>query len=183
MYLYAIITMTAIVYKAGGVKGALLQLLHFYRRINLILLSIRGETPDSVSEKRVVSGTAWDEYCDALKAAGAALVSGGCPVDPFNQAEGYRYLSRVARAGLENFVESADRQQPRFVSIVDGLRVAPCKLGSDNPDNLYQNATIDGRRTYRVTGNRGTVDHLGFGAQAGAYGQPVSRQMALAPVM
>lgn len=61
---------------------------------------------------------------------------------------------------------------PRFNSIVDGFRVAPIKMGSDNPDNLYQNAAIDGRRSYRIWGNRGTVHYLGFGTQAGAYGQP-----------
>ena len=45
------------------------------------------------------------------------------------------------------------------------LRAAPVKLGSDNPDNLYENANIDGRRFYRVFGHVGTVDLLGFGTQ------------------
>jgi hypothetical protein len=30
---------------------------------------------------------------------------------------------------------------------------------------LYENATIDGRLTYRIQGTRGTVDHVGFGTQ------------------
>lgn len=86
----------------------------------------------------MVSGQAWEEFCDAIKASGAALLSAGCPSDPFNQAEGYRYLSRLVRAGLENFMESADVDAPQLVSVVDGLRVAPCKIGADNPDNLYE---------------------------------------------
>merc|ERR1712000_633909 len=61
---------------------------------------------------------------------------------------------------------------PKFVSIANGLRNAPVKLGSDNPDNLYENASIDGRLTYIIKGKRNTVDHVGFGTQAGQYGKP-----------
>jgi hypothetical protein len=50
----------------------------------------------------------------------------------------------------------------------------PCytlsELGSDNPDNLYQSATIDSRLKYVVRGERGTVRYLGFGTQSGQYG-------------
>ena len=42
------------------------------------------------------------------------------------------------------------------------------QLGSDNPDNLYLNAMIDGRRHYKVTGTRGTVPILMFGSQVRA---------------
>lgn len=89
----------------------------------------------------------------------------------FLQAEGYRYLSRIVRAGLENFIECSDPYAPKLTSIVDGLRTSPIKLGSDNPDNLYQHATIRGDLEYRITGNVGTVQYLGFGTQAGQYGK------------
>ena len=111
----------------------------------------------SPAEERVLSGESWDEFCDALKAAGASVVAPGAPTDAFNQAEGYRYLARLARAGLENFVECADAEAPRLCAIVNGGRAAPVKLGSDNPDNLYENATIDGALEYVVHGARGTV--------------------------
>ena len=80
---------------------------------------------------------AWADFCDQLKAAGAALVGPGAPKDAFNQAEGYRYLSRLVRAGLENFVECSDAKAPQLNAIVNGRRASPIKLGSDNPDNLY----------------------------------------------
>ena len=35
-----------------------------------------------------------------LKAAGASLQAPGAPRDAFNQAEGYRYLARLARAAV-----------------------------------------------------------------------------------
>ena len=68
----------------------------------------------SAEEERVVSGEAWDEFCDTLKAAGAAMLAPGAPRDPFNQAEGYRYLARLARAGLENYLECADVEAPQL---------------------------------------------------------------------
>ena len=58
-------------------------------------------------------------------------------------AEGYRYLSRLARAGLEVFVEGGDPLEPSLCAIADGLRAAPVKLGCDSPDNLYQSAQLD----------------------------------------
>jgi hypothetical protein len=45
------------------------------------------------------------------------------------------------------------------------------KMGADNPDNYYQNATISGEYEYRITGVRNTVNFLGFSTQRGNYGQ------------
>ena len=143
------------------------RLLAFFRRVSLLLLKLRGKTPAEAAAERVVSGKAWDEYCDTLKAAGAALRFPGAPQDPFNQAEGYRYLSRLARGGLMAFVEYADPRAP----VLHRVAHETVKLGSDNPDNYYQTAAIRGDFDYRITGRRNTVRYLGFGTQAGHYGQ------------
>ena len=140
-----------------------------YRSVRLVVLRLTSPT-DERAARAVVSGAAWDEFCDTLKAAGASLVAPGAPTDAFNQAEGYRYLARLTRAGLENFLECADPEAPRLCAIANGDRPAPVKLGSDNPDNLYENATIDGRLEYVVSGTRGTVSYLGLGTQSGSYG-------------
>ena len=60
----------------------------------------------------------------------------------------------------------ADPPPPHYYSAtkLDGA-------GADNPDNLYQSANLDSRETYRLYGKRGTVNYLGFGTQAGSYGQ------------
>ena len=73
---------------------------------------MRGRTEADVHAERIVSGKAWDEFCDTLKAAGASLNFPGAPRDPFNQAEGYRYPTRLTRAGLEAFFEFADAHAP-----------------------------------------------------------------------
>jgi hypothetical protein len=117
--------------------------------------------------KRIVSGKTWDDFCDTLKAAGAAVSGMGSPKDPFNQAEGYRYLSRLLRAGLEAFVEYSDPKAPVLRRMVHET----VKMGADNPDNYYLNAAISGEYEYRITGKRGTVHFLGFSTQKGDYGQ------------
>ncbi len=148
-------------------RRLLIGLLQLFRRMSLLLLRLRGKTSADVAEERVVSGRAWDEFCDTLKAAGAALNYPGAPRDPFNQAEGYRYLSRLLRGGLMAFVEYADPRAP----VLHRVAHETVKLGSDNPDNHYQTAAIHGDYDYRISGARNTVRYLGFGTQAGHYGQ------------
>ena len=77
-----------------------------------VWLKLRNKTEEDIHAERVVSGKSWEEFCDTLKAAGTALVFNGAPQDPFSQAEGYRYLSRLTRAGLEAFIEYADPAYP-----------------------------------------------------------------------
>jgi hypothetical protein len=128
---------------------------------------LRGETPESVAAGRITSGEAWEEFCDTLRAAGATLRFPGAPQDAFQQAEGYRYLARLTRAGLEAFLEDADPKAPVLHRVVHET----VKMGADNPDNYYQNATISGAHEYRIIGNRGSVHYLAFGTQIGHYGQ------------
>ena len=61
----------------------------------------KGEIRDDV-----VSGRAWAEFCDALKAAGDLVQQRStCDLD---RIEGYRFLSRLARGGLFSSIESGD---------------------------------------------------------------------------
>ncbi len=43
----------------------------------------------------------WQAFCTALADAGAEVFAAGIPDDEQIQAEGVRYLSRMARAALE----------------------------------------------------------------------------------
>ncbi len=122
-------------------------------------------TPNE-STRRIMDGTSWEEFCDTLKAAGSVVLSEISPDDPFNRAEGWRYLTRLTRAALESFVEAGDPQAPVFQRTAHET----IKMGMDNPDNVYQSAPINGKFKYRITGTRGTVHYLGFGTQAGNYG-------------
>lgn len=148
-------------------RKLLISALDGYRAASRWWLKRRGLTPEDAAEARVVSGEAWAEFCDTLKAAGASLSFPGAPQGVFDQAEGYRYLSRLARAGLEAFVEHADPARPVLHRVVHET----VKMGSDNPDNYYMTAAISGAYDYRIRGRRGTVSYLGFGTQKGGYGR------------
>ena len=119
----------------------------------------------SEAEDRVSSGRSWAEFCDALKRAGEQIQRADAPSDPFTRAEGYRYLSRLARAGLEWYVEFND---PAFPVLYRPSHET-IKIGADNPDNLYLSARIDGHYDYRVRGTRGTVSALNFATKTGGY--------------
>jgi len=115
---------------------------------------------------RIMDGTAWEEFCDTLKSAGAVILRERSPKNGLDRAEGYRYLSRLTRLALEKFVEHNDPTTPRFYR----LSHETGKIGCDNPDSYYQNAAISGQYEYRLWGKRGTVSYLGFGTYYGNYG-------------
>ena len=147
-------------------KG-LLKFFLLITRLKFRLYSLfTGRSEQDIHESRIVSGKAWEEFCDDLKAAGASLMYSGTPRDPFQQAEGVRYLTRLTRAGLEAFVEYSDPQFPIFRRMVHET----VKMGADNPDNHYLNAQIDGNYEYIIKGKRNTIHYFGIFSQNGNYG-------------
>jgi hypothetical protein len=146
------------------------KLLFFFlgllKTIKLFFRKIRGVTEEDIHSERIVSGKSWEEFCNQLKLAGASLMYPGTPQDPFQQAEGIRYLSRLTRAGLEAFVEYNDPSFPVFRRITNET----VKMGADNPDNHYFNAQISGQNEYRIRGKRNTIHYIGFFTQNGNYG-------------
>ena len=121
----------------------------------------------SDAEDRVSSGRSWAEFCDALKRAGEQIQRADAPSDPFTRAEGYRYLSRLARAGLEWYVEFND---PAFPVLYKPSHET-IKIGADNPDNIYEKAVVDGRHDYRIRGKRGSVYYLSMVTSKGSYAE------------
>ncbi len=116
-------------------------------------------------EQRIMNGQTWTDFCEALRAAGELVNAELAPQDDFTRAEGYRYLTRMLRAGLESFLEGGDPAFPQLRCPVHET----IKMGADNPDNYYQSAPISPQYDYRITGTRGTVDYLGFGTVINRY--------------
>ncbi len=113
----------------------------------------------------VTSGEAWRAFCERLAAAGEVILAPDAPADPRVRAEGFRYLSRLTRLALEQHVEAADTDFPFFYS----LSHATAKIGADNPDNVYLNASIRGDCDYRITGTRGSMFYFSIVANAMRY--------------
>ena len=118
------------------------------------------------ARKRIMDGSSWADFCDQLKQAGGIVLRDASPADPFDRAEGFRYLSRLTRVALESYIEFADPLAP----VLRRPSHETVKIGADNPDNYYQSAAISGEYEYRMRGKRGSVHYLGFGTYAGNYG-------------
>ena len=128
-------------------------------------MSTTNDGEREAAEARLVDGTTWREFCRALEKAGDTILRESTPADPFNRAEGVRYLTRLLRAALESQVESSDPCFPRFYQLSNRT----IKIGNDNPDNTYHNCNVSGAHDYRITGTRGTVPYISFGTKAGTY--------------
>jgi hypothetical protein len=128
----------------------------------------KDRSPEEMeSVKRVLSGESWRNFCQRLADAGEVVLRPDVPDTPLDRAEGFRYLSRLLRIGLMQFLEAADTDSPFFYRSCDEIS----KWGADNPDNIYWNARVRGDRDYRITGTRGSVHYLGLMAlQQGAGG-------------
>jgi len=115
---------------------------------------------------RMMDGRSWAEFCRALERAGDVVLRDASPHDPFERAEGFRYLSRLTRVALESYVEFADPEYP----VLRRPSHETVKIGADNPDNHYQSAAVSGEFEYRIFGHRGTIHYLGIGSYVGRYG-------------
>jgi len=116
-------------------------------------------------ERAVVSGAAWEEFCDSLKELSQQIQRDETPDDPLNKAEGYRYLTRLLRNALETVIEGGGAEFPTMRRLGNLV-----KMGADNPDNIYQGASIRGGYEYRITGQRGSVFYISFASISGGYG-------------
>ncbi len=59
-----------------SVQKVLTFILNAFRKIKLFIWKLRGHTPESMVEERIVYGKSWEEFCDTLKSAGASLIYG-----------------------------------------------------------------------------------------------------------
>jgi len=108
------------------------------------------------SAQRLLSGRAWEDYCDVLRLAGRALERFGSEPTELDRAEWYRFLTRLTRNGLERFVENCEPERPR-------LRDAPWRqsINFQSPDQDHLLAEfVDGSHAYLIRGTRGTAPYF-----------------------
>lgn len=108
---------------------------------------------------------AWRDYCAKLAEAGEIILAPDVPDDPLIRAEGFRYLARLSKLALEQYLEAGDPDFPFFYK----LSHETGKIGADNPDNVYWNASISGLNDYRITGKRGSMFYFSIVANAMRY--------------
>lgn len=119
-----------------------------------------GSAMSSVSSKdaaaRLMSGQAWIDYCDRIKATGLQILGDEFPGSESERADGFRHLTRMVAMGLQWEVDFADPDFPAFYRHDDDVT----KWGGPNVDNSYLRTRIDGRSTYRLSGDISTIHDL-----------------------
>jgi hypothetical protein len=114
---------------------------------------------DAQAEKkaaeRLLSGRAWDDYCDTLKAAGRMIEAFGDEPSDLDRAEWYRFMSRLARSSMERLIENAEPTRPRLRDMVWRQSI---NVQSVDQDHLM--CQFDEARDYVITGTRGTIPYF-----------------------
>lgn len=108
------------------------------------------------ASQRLLSGRAWDDFCEVIQRSGHMIDQWGDTPDELDRAEWYRFCTRLLRNGLERFMENCEPDRPR-------LRDAPWRqsINFQSPDQDHLLAEfVDGQHDYRIVGNRGTAPYF-----------------------
>ncbi len=111
----------------------------------------RSET----ARQRLLSGQAWDDFCDTLKLAGRHINAVNGPLADLDRAEWYRFMTRLARSSMERLLENAEPTRPRLRDMVWRQSI---NLQTVDQDHLM--CQFDEARDYRITGTRGTIPYF-----------------------
>ena len=106
-----------------------------------------GDGPDDEALR-----TAWTDFLDQLRIAGDDVFKDANPTSPLLRADGFRYLTQNLGQAFDLALETKDPRYPVLHGFCTPLR----KLGGDAADFYYQQAWIDGRSEYRISGTKGT---------------------------
>ena len=110
---------------------------------------------------------AWKVWIDSQEAAIETVrTAEGVPRTTLDEAEGYRWITRLVSLAQEWFIEKSDPLHPQLFQSQTEYR----KLLVDNPDVRYGFCTLDETRTYRLVGTRGEAAYIGL-----TFGTPVGK--------
>jgi hypothetical protein len=135
---------------------------------------------EAVDDPKVVSGEAWHEFCDELRATGDLILREDVPNNPLDRASGYRHVLALLRTAIDEAMTTPLLQHP-YLS--HPTRTDVYKWGLDCPDSAYRGTTIDGASTYILRGRPGSMPYMSFQVNAGManIGNLRKDQMVLEP--
>ncbi|MCB1676916.1 MAG: DUF1214 domain-containing protein [Halioglobus sp.] len=108
-----------------------------------------GDSGASTADQALLSGKAWQEFCDQLREVGNQLLGDDFPQSERDRMEGFRYLTHLLSFSMQMEIESGNTSYPAFTRYEQPHN----QWGGPNPDNTYLRAHIDPDKTYRVWGN------------------------------
>lgn len=112
------------------------------------------------ARERLVSGQAWEDFCDTLKVAGK-MVDHFEGLSDIDRAEWYRFVTRLMRSGLERLLENGEPTRPR-------LRDTPWRqyINVQTVDQDHLMCQFDEPRDYVIRGTAGTIPYFIFASLA-----------------
>jgi hypothetical protein len=108
-----------------------------------------------IARERLVSGQAWDDFCDTLKGAGRHIAAFDGPLSDLDRAEWYRFMTRLARSSMERLIENAEPTRPRLRDMVWRQSI---NVQTVDQDHLM--CQLDAGIDYRITGTPGTIPYF-----------------------
>jgi len=106
-----------------------------------------GDGPDDEALR-----SAWTAFCAQLRHAGEQAFKDANATSGAQRVDAFRFLAQNLGQAFDLALETRDTRYPALHTFCGPTR----KLGGDCADFTYQQAWIDGRSTYRLTGHRGT---------------------------
>jgi hypothetical protein len=122
-----------------------------------------GDGPDDAALQ-----SAWTEFCAQLQRAGEQVFKEANPASGVHRVDAYRFLTQNLGQAFDLALETRDTRYPVLHTFCGPTR----KLGGDCGDFTYQQAWIDGRSVYRVSGTRGTSRFFNVTVQGPRVGGP-----------
>jgi len=110
---------------------------------------------ETKAAERLLSGQAWEDFCDTLKVAGTMIDQFGDQPSDLDRAEWYRFLTRVARSSFERLIENAEPTRPRLRDMVWRQSI---NFQTVDQDHLM--CQFDEARDYRIVGTPGTIPYF-----------------------
>lgn len=109
--------------------------------------------PGWAQQPEVQPDDTWTQFVDALRPASELIHRQRTPQDELTQAEGYRYLARSIRLSMAMSHEYTNTDRP----VLFDAQTATMLSGAAFSDGSYQQALIDGGKTYRISGRHGSA--------------------------
>ena len=94
--------------------------------------------------------SAWEMFCDQLKAAGDKVFKDANPGAPIMRADGYHFLTQNLGQAFDLALETKDPAYPQ----IHYFTHPTMKLGGDVCDFTYRQAWISGDHTYKITARK-----------------------------
>jgi len=113
---------------------------------------------DEDEARRLMSGAAWEEFCEHLKRAGQHVLDVGFRLEPIDYADAFQYLAGLVGTAVAQELTFATPELPRFFCNLNSYR----KWGGENPDNLYLWAKLRPDLSYKVTGTLSNCHEILF---------------------